>query len=260
MKRVQDIFISDSDIKSQYVNNFLIENYNESFNLINNSNLKTKRITADLFQNLSDMLYDLEDVYFTNVPEFLSIKLADIQYFINNLKFVGAWNATTVYRAYNLVSYNNAIYLYIGENSSSGFVPSAGGQVSLIIDTLVSSEDSDIGGIIIDGGTINSSGILSTTNLYVSSPWLRLEIRGAQGEMGIGLNYRGSWSSSLSYNQYDSVFYNNALWACKTVNQNTIPQEGTYWDEIFKVYKAKIEDYSEIVTPYNGLICFEIIQ
>lgn len=237
MKRVQDIFISDSNIKSQYVNNFLIENYNESFNLINNSNLKTKRITADLFQNLSDMIYDLEDVYFTNVPEFLSIKLADIQYFINNLKFIGAWNATTVYRAYNLVSYNNAIYLYIGENPSSGFVPSSGGQVSLIIDTLVSSEDSS----------------------YVTSPWLRLEIRGAQGEMGIGLNYRGNWNSSLSYNQYDSVFYNNSLWACKTINQNIIPQDGTYWDEIFKVYKAEIENYSEVVNPYNGLICFEII-
>ena len=259
MKRVQDISISDSNIKSQYVNNFLIENYNESFDLINKNNLKTKRITADLFQNLSDILYDLEDVYFTNVPEFLSIKLADIQYFINNLKFIGAWNATTVYRAYNLVSYNNATYLYIGENPSSGFIPSSGGQVSLIIDTLVSSEDSSIDGIIIEGGTINSGGILSTTNLYVTSPWLRLEIRGAKGKMGIGLNYRGNWSSGLSYNQYDSVFYNNSLWACKTINQNIIPQDGTYWDEVFKVYKAEIENYSEVVNPYNGLICFEII-
>ena len=38
MERVQDIFISDDNLKSQYVNNFLNENYNEAFNLINNNN------------------------------------------------------------------------------------------------------------------------------------------------------------------------------------------------------------------------------
>ena len=86
-----------------------------------------------------------------------------------------------------------------------------------------------------------------------------MDIRGKKGEIGIGLNYIGNWDSSLSYNQYDVVFYNNSLWACKVVNQNIIPQDGTYWDEVFKVYKAEIENYSEVVNPYNGLICFEII-
>ena len=36
MKRVQDIYILDSNLKSQYVNDFLNENYNDAFNLINN--------------------------------------------------------------------------------------------------------------------------------------------------------------------------------------------------------------------------------
>ena len=61
MERVQDIFISDDNLKSQYVNNFLNENYNEAFNLINNNNFKTKRITTDFFENISSKLYDLEN-------------------------------------------------------------------------------------------------------------------------------------------------------------------------------------------------------
>ena len=105
MKRVQDISISDSNLKSQYVNDFLNENYNEAFNLINNNNFETKRITFDFFEELSSKLYNLENFYFQNVPEFLSDKLEEIQYFINNLIFLGEWNSSRVYKAYNLVFY-----------------------------------------------------------------------------------------------------------------------------------------------------------
>lgn len=220
MKRVQDIFISDNNLKSQYVDNFLNENYNEAFNLINNNNLKTKRITVDFFNEISSKLYNMEDLYFQNIPEFLSDKLDNIQYFIDNLVFLGEWNVDTVYKAYNLVIYDNSIYMYIDENPSSDYLPTTGGA---------------------------------------DSPWLKLEIRGEKGEMGIGINYRGNWNSSFSYNRYDAVFYNNSLWACKTINQNTIPQDGTYWDEVFKVHKAQIEEFSSITNTYNGLICFEII-
>lgn len=220
MKRVQDISISDNDLKSQYVDDFLNENYNEAFNLINNDNFETKKITNDFFENISSKLYNLENLYFQNVPYFLSEKLYDIQYFINNFIFLGEWESTTVYRAYNLVSYNNSIYMYIGENSGSGELPTSGG----------------------------------------TGNWLRLNIRGEQGAIGVGLNYIGNWNASLSYNQYDAVFYNNSLWSCKMLNQNIVPQNGTYWNEIFKVYKAKIEDYSFVNNPYNGMICFEIIQ
>lgn len=259
MKRVQDISISDSNLKSQYVNDFLNENYNEAFNLINNDNFKTKRITSDFFEELSSKLYNLENFYFQNVPEFLSDKLDEIQDFINNLIYLGEWNSTSVYKQYNLVKYDNSIYMYVWENPTSGNIPTSGGHVSLIIDEIVDSQNSTNNGVIIEGGTIDINGILSIENLFVDTPWLRLDIRGAKGEMGIGLNYIGNWNSSLSYNQYDAVFYNNSLWACKVVNQNTIPQNGTYWDEVFKVHKAKIEDYSSITNPYNGLICFEII-
>ena len=259
MKRVQDISISDSNLKSQYVNDFLNENYNEAFNLINNNNFETKKITYDFFEELSSKLYNLENFYFQNVPEFLSDKLEEIQYFINNLIFLGEWNSSTVYKAYNLVSYENSIYMYIGENPESGNIPILGGNVSLIINTIIDTQNSSNNGIIIEGGIIDNNGILSTDNLFIRSPWLKLDIRGAKGAIGIGLNYIGNWNSSLSYNQYDAVFYNNSLWACKVVNQNIIPQNGTYWDEVFKIHKAKIEDYSSITNPYNGLICFEII-
>ena len=219
MERVQDIFISDENLKSQYVDSFLSENYNNAFNLINNNNFKTKRITFENFQEISSKLYNLENLYFQNVPEFLDDKLNDVQNFIDNLIFLGEWNESIVYQAYNLVLYNNNTYLYIGENPYSGARPDL------------------------------------TTSL-----WLRLEIRGEKGAMGIGLNYRGIWNSSFSYNQYDSVFYNNSLWACKMINQNQEPQNGNYWDKIFTVYRAKIEDYSSITNQYDGLICFEIIQ
>lgn len=259
MKRVQDIFISDNNLKSQYVDNFLNENYNEAFNLINNNNLKTKRITVDFFNEISSKLYNMEDLYFQNIPEFLSDKLDNIQYFIDNLVFLGEWNANTIYKAYNLVIYNNSIYMYIGENPSRGYLPTSGGEVTLIIDTIIDSSSLMHEGVIIEGGTVDNHGIPSTSNLFIDSPWLKLEIRGEKGEMGIGINYRGNWNSSFSYNRYDAVFYNNSLWACKTINQNTIPQDGTYWDEVFKVHKAQIEEFSSITNTYNGLICFEII-
>ena len=260
MKRVQDISISDNNLKSQYVDDFLNENYNEAFNLINSDNFETKKITNDFFESISSKLYNLENLYFQNVPYFLSEKLYDIQYFINNFIFLGEWESTTVYRAYNLVSYNNSIYMYVGENSESGELPTSGGIVTLIIDDTINSSSLLTEEIIIEGGTINNLGILSTNNLFVNSHWLRLNIRGEQGAIGIGLNYIGNWNASLSYNQYDAVFYNNSLWSCKMLNQNIVPQNGTYWNEVFKVYKAKIEDHSSVNNPYNGMICFEIIQ
>lgn len=258
MKRVQDIVISDNSLKLQYVNDFINKNYNDAFNLIND-NFETKKITIDFFKNIYSKLYNLENLYFVNVPEFLAAKLNDIQYFIDNLMFLGEWNYSTVYKAYNLVRYENSIYMYMGDNPASGLVPVASGRVTLIINDIIEEQNSASNEIIIYGGTINNQGMLNTDNLFINSPWLKLDIRGEKGTMGLGINYRGIWDASFSYNEYDSVFYNNSLWACKIINQNIIPQNGSYWDEIFKVYKAKIENYSSVSNPYNGLICFEII-
>ena len=82
MKRVQDISISDNNLKFQYVDDFLNENYNEAFNLINGNNFETKKITMDFFEDISSQLYHLEEMYFQNVPYFLAEKLNDIQYVI----------------------------------------------------------------------------------------------------------------------------------------------------------------------------------
>ena len=55
--------------------------------------------------------------------------------------------------------------------------------------------------------------------------WVELGLKGDKGQYGLGVNYRGEWNSSTSYNKYDLVYYNNKLYVAKSNNQNQTPTE-----------------------------------
>ena len=259
MNRVQDIHISDKELKSQYINSFINEDFNLAFNLLLNPSVQNKKFTKDLINSLSTKLLNLENFYFVNVPNFLNNELINFQEIVDNFIFLGEWNSSTVYQSYNSVVYNNNIYMYIGDESTVGIPPNYSGNVTLIIDTFVeSSNDEDIG-VIIQGGVIDSQGILSTDNLYIDNNWILLDITGAKGADGIGIIYKGNWDSTFSYDLYDAVFYNDSFYVCRQLNQNIVPTNNTYWSQVFTVKRTKIEDFSSVNNPYNGLICLETI-
>lgn len=259
MNRVQDIHIGDVNLKNQYVNRFLNGNYNDAFSILNNNQLNNKKLIADVVNTLSGKLTTLENNFYTNVTDFLANCLIDIQDFIDNLIYLGPWDSQTIYEKYNLVLYNNDVYMYISDTPSIETPPMASGPVSLIIDIAVTPSDSLNNGVVIQGGTLNTGNILSTSNLYVEGPWVKLEIRGATGAPGIGTTYIGQWNNIITYYQYNVVHYNDALWVAKATNSNVTPVSGTYWSRMFNVKRAKIENQSDVSTPYTGLIVFETI-
>ena len=64
-------------------------------------------------------------------------------------------------------------------------------------------------------------GTLPTNTNY----WYALAIKGDQGESGLGLTPRGTWSEYTQYYQNDLVSYNNALWAAKEDNIGYFPND-----------------------------------
>ena len=260
MNRVQDIHIGDVSLKNQYVNKFLNGDYNDAFNILNNTQLNDKKMIAEVFNTLSGKLTTLENNFYVNVTDFLANCLTNIQEIIDNLIFLGQWDSTTTYEKYNFVVYNNEIYMYIADTPASDTPPMASGPISLIIDMAVLSSDNPNNGVIIQGGTLGSGNILSTTDLYIEGPWVKLEIRGATGSPGIGATYVGQWHSNFSWNMYDIVYYNDALWVATDDNYNTQPYDGsTDWEVLFHVKRARIEDVNDVSTPYTGIIVFETI-
>lgn len=258
MKGFEDIHLSDSNTKNEYVNKFLNGNYNEAFLALINASLDGKMFLAESFNVWKNRITYLENLYWEGVPDYLQTKLNDVQNFIDNLTYKGEFSATETYQIYNLVRYENEIYMYIGDEPSSGSYPTMGGTVNLIIDTFVPSSTGTFG-IIVEGGTIDSNGILNTSNLYITSVWLKIGLRGEVGAIGIGTTYQGNWNSTMQYQQYDVVYYQDALWVVKTTNRNVTPVDGTYWEVLFNFHQAYIEDYSLITSPYEGIICFETI-
>lgn len=103
-----------------------------------------------------------------------------------------------------------------------------------------------------------SAGNLPTNTTY----WLEINIRGATGEPGLGVNLKYDWDFTIEYQPLDVVVYNNALWVAKVQNINVPPSNGATW-EIFLPFKL-IKIYSNTTAPtgddlYNGAIWFEML-
>ena len=101
-----------------------------------------------------------------------------------------------------------------------------------------------------------SSGISPTNSSY----WCELDLKGEKGADGIGVDFKGTWDSSVTYTPLDGVYYNGVIWCCKTSNTNQIPSiSSSYWESVVEFHKAKI--ISSTIEPtdkYNGLIWMEM--
>lgn len=221
VERYQDINISDNIFKNEYSARWINSQYSSAYNILdNNSQLNSKKFVAEIINTISNILYSLEEDYYSNTNDYFNTLTGDLQNVIDNYKYIGDWNNSTVYRKYNIVTYSDKYYMYINET------PSSGSQLNNI------------------------------------SFWLEFILNGEEGAFGIGVNFIGNWDSSVSYNALDGVYYNGAIWCCKTANSNETPSSSsTYWESVVTFLKAKIiSGTTEPSDKYNGLIWIEILS
>lgn len=220
MERYQDINISDNVLKNDYSNKFINGQYQSAFNILNNEELNSKSFIAEVVNNISNVLYSLEQDYYSNTIDYFSNLNNDFQTVIDNYKYIGDWDNGQVYRIYNIVTNSSKYYMYINSTPKAGM------------------------------------------SLNDSSYWLEFTLKGENGADGIGVNFVGTWDSSTSYNALDGVYYNGAIWCCKTANTNQQPSSSsTYWESVVTFLKAKIvSGTTEPTDKYDGLIWLEILS
>lgn len=220
MERYQDINISDNVLKNDYSNKFINGQYQSAFNILNNEELNSKSFIAEVVNNISNILYSLEQDYYSNTIDYFSNLNNDFQTVIDNYKYIGDWDNSQIYRIYNIVTNSSKYYMYINETPKAGMP------------------------------------------LNNSSYWLEFTLKGKDGADGIGVNFIGNWDSSTSYNALDGVYYNGAIWCCKTANTNQQPSSSsTYWESVVTFLKAKIvSGTTEPTDKYDGLIWLEILS
>lgn len=220
MERYQDINISDNVLKNDYSNKFINGQYQSAFNILNNEELNSKSFIAEVVNNISNVLYSLEQDYYSNTIDYFSNLNNDFQTVIDNYKYIGDWDNGQVYRIYNIVTNSSKYYMYINSTPKAGM------------------------------------------SLNDSSYWLEFTLKGEKGADGIGVNFVGTWDNSISYNVLDGVYYNGAIWCCKTANTNQQPSSSsTYWESVVTFLKAKIvSGTTEPTDKYDGLIWLEILS
>ena len=80
-------------------------------------------------------------------------------------------------------------------------------------------------------------GTLPTNTNY----WLYLGLKGADGNPSLGVDYKGAWSSSTSYNEFDMVVYQNLIYVAKGTNINETPKNNpTQWFLAMDIMKQGI--------------------
>ena len=124
MARVQDIQISDANLKAPYIANFINGNYQAMTAIIsNNPQLDTKAFMADVINIVSEQLTDLQEKYSTNVPDYLAALATELNTRVGQFKDFDEWSGSKEYSLYNFVDYNGDIYMYINETASVGNAP-----------------------------------------------------------------------------------------------------------------------------------------
>lgn len=124
MNRVQDIVTSDEELKNSYSQDFVNRQYLNAFNILeNNSQLDSKKFTADKINLISTLLSTLQNYYQTDVGYILDELKDKVQIIIDNYVLIGEWDSSKIYQIYNFVNYNNYLYMYINNNKTSGNLP-----------------------------------------------------------------------------------------------------------------------------------------
>lgn len=206
LKRYQDITQAD------------LSAYNEYKNYINNNNLSgakaalqkienygNKTLTAAEINTLVDTVQALQS--YMNGDTWQSIvnsKQQEWENIINQFSYIGEWSNTKQYKKWNMVTYANT---GLADVDGTSYV-------------YIAVQDNE-----------GQSPYANQTY------WLKLSIKGAQGDSGYNGGFRGIWDNGITYNQNDIVVYNNAWYVnVSDTNLNHTPsKDSSYWDLLFEI-------------------------
>lgn len=112
----EDIHLSDTQLYALFRQYYIQGDYTNALNILaSNPQLDLKVITADNLNELSERVYGLENVYYTEVEDYLSNLLQSMQTDVNNLSNQNQYSATQQYYPKNFVYYNNEVYFCLQE-------------------------------------------------------------------------------------------------------------------------------------------------
>ena len=206
LKRYQDITQVD------------LSAYNEYKNYINNNNLSgakaalqkienygNKTLTAAEINTLVDTVQALQS--YMNGDTWQSIvnsKQQEWENIINQFSYIGEWSNTKQYKKWNMVTYANTSLVDVDGTS----------YVYMAVQ--------------------DNEGQSPYEN---QTYWLKLSIKGAQGDSGYNGGFRGIWDNGITYSQNDIVVYNNAWYVnVSDTNLNHTPsKDSSYWDLLFEI-------------------------
>ena len=111
----QDIQISDAEIRRQFNAYVVGGNFTKALELLNDSEqqLQGKAYIAQVINTLSEAIYEIEDMFYQNVPIFLSEQAEFWYQLVDNMKRAGTYSNNIQYEQNNFVVYNNLIYLAV---------------------------------------------------------------------------------------------------------------------------------------------------
>lgn len=112
----EDIHLSDTQLYTLFRQYYSSGAYTQALNVLtSNPQLDLKVIVADNLNELSERVYGLEDVYYTEVEEYLANLLQSMQTDVNNLSNQNQYSATQQYYPKNFVYYNSNVYFCLKE-------------------------------------------------------------------------------------------------------------------------------------------------
>lgn len=121
--RYEDIHISDASIRQSFIQYMNQGNFVSALALLENNPQVTDRSTmAAVFNELRERVFGLENVYYTEVENYLSNLSVQMQDTVNNLNDMGQFDASVEYQERNVVIYNDNYY-YCLQNPPVGTLP-----------------------------------------------------------------------------------------------------------------------------------------
>lgn len=107
----QDIHLSDSQLFTLFKQYFSNGNYTQALNILSqNPQLDTKKIVAETINDFNERLLGFENEYYTEVEQYLSKLLINMQTDVNSLSNRNEYDGGIQYFPKNFVFYNDEIY------------------------------------------------------------------------------------------------------------------------------------------------------
>lgn len=232
LKRYQDVTQAD------------LNAYNEYKNYINNNNLNgakaalqkienydNKTLTAAEINTLIDTVQALQSYMNGDIwRSMVNNKQQEWENTINQFSYIGEWNNITQYKKWNMVTYANTGFAEMDETSY----------------VYIAVQD-------------NKGQSPYENQTY----WVKLSIKGVQGDSGYNGGFRGIWESGITYSQNDIVVYNNTWYVnISDTNLNHTPSKNSsYWSLLFEIKSKQYPIQSTQPTDQaSGELWFQVLS